>query len=104
MNRIQKVNRSKKLRIRLSKHGSAVQAPVIKSAADKTPKVQRTGNYYTQKQNHVIGVKDLKGKGNTYYNTVPAHKLRKAQKPGGLFDVGALLKTLLAKTGFRSPI
>ncbi len=102
MNRNQKLNRAKKLRIKSEKHGSAAIAPITKAAADKTPIAKRTGNYYTQVRNDVAGAK--KGEGNTYMNTKAIHKLRKTQKPNSLFNVGKLINYFLVKSGFRSPI
>ena len=71
MNRNQKLNRPKRLRIASQKHGnfaptSGHHPDIAKQATDKRPKVQRVGDYY---------VKVKQGSRKQYLNVVPRHKL-----------------------------
>lgn len=107
MNQTQKQNRTKKLRLAAEKQGSAstmsrmtldrnLNYPKLAAmAANKTPKVQRVGNYYTQTKNFVAG--DGKGLGNVYFNTEPVYKarIRKLARPQGTFDVMKVIHKLL---------
>ena len=109
MNSVEKSNRQKRLRLATLKKGVAQPknplkesninySEIEKQAATKTPKAQRTGNYYTQVSKYVPGV--VKGKGNTYKNLQPLHKLTKklmqkqANKSTGLFNPMKLLNYL----------
>ena len=95
MNREQRLNRPKRLRIAMEKSGNGAKAnhsEAIKVLAkDKTPKVQRVGNFF---------VKIKQGVRQQHINVVPKSKLysRKA-KPGLFADYWDMLK---AKFGFSN--
>lgn len=99
MNQIKRNNRSKKVRINAERHGNASirlkpdttldgrnYLTIEKQAANKTPKVQRIGNYYAQ-------VKSSKGT-----KLIPAHKLTKTPAKPGLFNPMTVLGKLFNKT------
>lgn len=95
MNREQRLNRAKRLRLAMEKSGNAAKANHSKAieilAKDKTPKVQRVGNYF---------VKIKRGSRNQYVNVVPRHKLYKRAAAKGMF--GNFLDFLKAKTAKKS--
>lgn len=81
MNRTQRMNRPKRLRLALEASGSAAATAnhtptILALAADKTPSYKRVGNYYA---------KTKQGKHNTYLNVVPKHKRFKQPEIAGLF-------------------
>ena len=82
MNREQRLNRPKRLRIAMAKSGNAVVAnhsKVIETLAkDKTPKVQRVGNFF---------VKVKQGVRQQYINVVPESKLYNTKARPGLFAI-----------------
>ncbi len=92
MNREQRLNRPKRLRIAMAKSGNAAVANHSEAievlAKDKTPKVQRVGNFF---------VKVKQGIRQQHTNVVPRSKRynRKAQR--GLF--AAYWSMLKAKLG-----
>lgn len=93
MNREQRLNRQKRLRIAMERSGNGAKAnhkEVIEVLAkDKTPKVQRIGNYY---------VKIKQGSRNQFVNVVPRHKLYKRATAKGMFgNVLDFLKSKFAK-------
>ena len=95
MNREQRLNRPKRLRIAMEKSGNGAKANHKETieilAKDKTPKVQRVGNFF---------VKVKQGVRQQHINVVPKSKLysRKA-KPGLFADYWDMLK---AKFGFSN--
>lgn len=94
MNREQRMNRAKRVRLAQERHGSGAALGVInpkaeEMAKDKTPKVQRVGNYFA---------KVKQGSRNQYVNVVPRHKLYKRAAAKGMFDNFLdLLKAKIAK-------
>ena len=93
MNREQRLNRPKRLRIAMERSGNDAKAnhkEVIEVLAkDKTPKVQRIGNYF---------VKVKQGARNQFVNVVPVHKLYRRAADKGLFgNVLDFLKSKFAK-------
>ena len=94
MNREQRLNRPKRLRLAMEKSGNAATAnhsEAIKALAkDKTPKVQRVGNFF---------VKVKQGVRQQYINIVPYNKLynRKA-KPSLFATYWNMLKSKLGLT------
>ena len=93
MNREQRLNRPKRLRIAMEMSGNGAKANHSETievlAKDKTPKVQRIGNYY---------VKVKQGSRNQFVNVVPRHKLTKRVAGKGLFgNVLDFLKSKFAK-------
>ena len=80
MNREQRLNRAKRLRIAMSKSGNAAVANHSEAievlAKDKTPKVQRVGNFF---------VKIKQGVRQQYTNVVPYNKLYTRKPEPGLF-------------------
>ena len=91
MNREQRLNRPKRARIAMEKSGNGAKAnhsEAIKVLAkDKTPKVQRVGNFVKVKQ----GVRQQ------YINVVPKSKLYNTKAQPGLFAAyWSILKSKLA--------
>ena len=80
MNREQRLNRPKRLRIAMEKSGNAAVANHSEAievlAKDKTPKVQRVGNFF---------VKVKQGARQQYINVVPRSKLYNTKAQPGLF-------------------
>ena len=80
MNREQRLNRPKRLRIAMAKSGNAAVANHKEAieilAKDKTPKVQRVGNFF---------VKVKQGVRQQYINVVPYSKLYNTKAQPGLF-------------------
>ena len=80
MNREQRLNRPKRLRIAMTKSSngaSANHSEAIKFLAnDKTPKAQRVGNFF---------VKVKQGARQQYINVVPKSKLYNTKAQPGLF-------------------
>ena len=80
MNREQRLNRPKRVRIAMEKSGNGAKAnhsEAIKVLAkDKTPKVQRVGNFF---------VKIKQGVRQQYTNVVPYSKLYNTKAQLGLF-------------------
>lgn len=73
MNRTQRMNRLKRVRLTKEASGSAAATAnhtpaILALAQDKTPSYKRIGNYYA---------KTKQGRHNTYFNVVPKHKLKK---------------------------
>ena len=95
MNREQRLNRPKRLRIAAERTGNGAKANHSKAievlAKDKTPKVQRVGNFF---------VKVKQGVRQQYINVVPRSKLyNRKVKPGLLAHYWDILK---AKFGFSN--
>ena len=92
MNREQRLNRPKRLRIAMEKSGNGAKANHSKAikvlAKDKTPKVQRVGNFF---------VKVKQGVRQQYINVVPKSKLYNTKAQLGLF--AAYWNMLKAKLG-----
>ena len=93
MNREQRLNRVKRVRLAQEKHGSGADLGDINPKAeqlakDKTPKVQRVGNYYVKVKQ---GVRDQ------FVNVVPKHKLYKKAAKGLFSNVLDFLKSKFAK-------
>ena len=91
MNREQRLNRPKRARIAMEKSGNGAKAnhsEAIKVLAkDKTPKVQRVGNFF---------VKIKQGVRQQYTNVVPYSKLYTTKANPGLFSTFFnMLKTRL---------
>lgn len=90
MNREQRMNRVKRVRLAQERHGSGAALGVINPKAeelakDKTPKVQRVGNYFT---------KVKQGVRNQFVNVVPRHKLYNKRAEPNLFAAyWAMLKS-----------
>ena len=80
MNREQRLNRPKRARIAAERTGNAAKANHSKAieilAKDKTPKVQRVGNFF---------VKVKQGVRQQYTNVVPYNKLYTRKPEPGLF-------------------
>ena len=80
MNREQRLNRPKRLRLAMEKSGNGAKAnhsEAIKVLAkDKTPKVQRVGNFF---------VKVKQGVRQQHINIVPKSKLYSTKAQSGLF-------------------
>ena len=80
MNKEQRLNRPKRLRIAMEKSGNGAKAnhsEAIKVLAkDKTPKAQRVGNFF---------VKVKQGVRQQYINVVPKSKLYNTKAQPGLF-------------------
>ena len=80
MNREQRLNRPKRLRIAMERSGNGAKAnhsEAIKVLAkDKTPKAQRVGNFF---------VKVKQGVRQQYINVVPKSKLYNTKAQPGLF-------------------
>ena len=80
MNREQRLNRPKRLRLAMEKSGNGAKAnhsEAIKVLAkDKTPKAQRVGNFF---------VKVKQGARQQYINVVPKSKLYNIKTQRGLF-------------------
>ena len=89
MNRDQKLNRAKRVRLAQEKHGSSaalgnINPTAKKLAKDKTPKAKRIGNYF---------VKIKQGVRQQYTNVVPYSKLYiKKPKPGLFTEFFNMLK------------
>ena len=81
MNREQRLNRPKRARIAMEKSGNGAKAnhsEAIKVLAkDKTPKVQRVGNFF---------VKIKQGVRQQYINVVPRSKLYSTKAEPSLFE------------------
>ena len=92
MNREQRLNRPKRLRIATEKSGNAAIANHNKAievlAKDKTPKAQRVGNFF---------VKIKQGVRQQHINVVPKSKLYNTKAQRGLF--AAYWSMLKAKLG-----
>ena len=92
MNSEQRLNRPKRLRLAMEKSGNGAKAnhsEAIKVLAkDKTPKVQRVGNFF---------VKIKQGVRQQYINVVPRSKLYNTKAQQGLF--AAYWSMLKAKLG-----
>lgn len=90
MNREQRLNRVKRVRLAQERHGSGADLGDISPKAeqlakDKTPKVQRVGNYF---------VKVKQGVRQQYTNVVPKNKFYAKQPEPGLFAAyWAMLKS-----------
>ena len=82
MNREQRLNRPKRLRIAAERTGNAAKANHSKAievlAKDKTPKAQRVGNFF---------VKVKQGVRQQYTNIVPKSKLYNTKAQPGLFAI-----------------
>ena len=80
MNREQRLNRPKRLRLAMEKSGNGAKANHKEAieilAKDKTPKVQRVGNFF---------VKIKQGVGQQYTNTVPYSKFYNIKAKPSLF-------------------
>lgn len=80
MNREQRLNRAKRLRLAMEKSGNAATANHSKAievlAKDKTPKAQRVGNFF---------VKIKQGVRQQYINVVSKDKLYTRKPEPGLF-------------------
>lgn len=95
MNRTQRMNRSKRVRLAEEASGSAAATAnhtpaILALAADKTPSYKRVGNYYA---------KTKQGKHNTYVNVVPKHKKFKQPEIAGLF--AKMLASTKNRFGFK---
>lgn len=95
MNRTQRMNRPKRLRLAAEASGSAAatanhKPDIAKLAADKTPSYKRIGNYYA---------KTKQGKHNTYFNVVPKHKLKKVSAIPNVF--AKVWENIKQKFGFN---
>ena len=92
MNREQRLNRPKRLRIAMEKSGNGAKAnhsEAIKVLAkDKTPKVQRVGNFF---------VKVTQGVRQQFTNVVPYSKLYTSKAVPGLF--AALFNSFKTRLG-----
>lgn len=94
MNREQRMNRAKRVRLAQERHGSGAALGVInpkaeEMAKDKTPKAQRVGNYF---------VKIKQGVRKQHTNVVPRHKLYDRAAAKGMFgNVLDFLKSKFAK-------
>ena len=92
MNREQRLNRPKRARIAMERSGNGAKAnhsEAIKVLAkDKTPKVQRVGNFF---------VKIKQGVRQQYINVVPRSKLYNTKAQPGLF--AAYWRMLKSKLG-----
>ena len=92
MTREQRLNRPKRLRIAMEMSGNGAKANHSEAievlAKDKTPKVQRIGNYY---------VKVKQGSRNQFVNVVPRHKLTKRPSRGLFLNVLNYIKSKLGK-------
>lgn len=91
MNREQRLNRPKRLRIAMERSGNGAKtnhSEAIKVLAkDKTPKAQRVGNFF---------VKVKQGVRQQYINVVPKNKLYNTKTQPGLFaDYWNMLKYTL---------
>ena len=97
MNREQRLNRPKRLRLAMEKSGNGAKAnhsEAIKVLAkDKTPKVQRVGNFF---------VKVKQGVRQQYINTVPRNKLYSKKLDKGLF--AAILDKIKFKLGLSNKL
>ena len=96
MNREQRINRVKRVRLAQERHGSGaalgdINPKAEELAKDKTPKVQRVGNFF---------VKIKQGSRNQFVNVVPRHKLYKRTAGKGLF--GSVLDFLKSKFAKKS--
>ena len=94
MNREQRLNRVKRVRLAQERHGSGADLGDINPkteqlAKDKTPKVQRVGNYF---------VKVKQGSRNQFVNVVPRHKLTKKPSRGLFLSALDFLKAKFAKS------
>ena len=82
MNREQRLNRPKRLRIAMEKSGNGAKANHKETieilAKDKTPKVQRVGNFF---------VKVKQGVRQQYINVVPYSKLYNTKARPGLIAI-----------------
>ena len=92
MNREQRLNRPKRLRIAMEMSGNGAKANHSEAievlAKDKTPKVQRVGNYY---------VKVKQGARSQFVNVVPRHKLTKRPSRGLFLNALNYIKSKLGK-------
>ena len=92
MNREQRLNRPKRLRLAMEKSGNGAKTNHKEAieilAKDKTPKVQRVGNYY---------VKVKQGARSRFVNVVPRHKLTKRPSRGLFLKALDYLKSKLGK-------
>ena len=92
MNKEQRLNKLKRLRIAMERSGNGAKAnhsaTIEVLAKDKTPKVQRVGNYY---------VKVKQGVRNQFVNVVPKHKLYKRAAKGLFGNVVDFLKSKFTK-------
>ena len=95
MNREQRLNRPKRLRIAMEKSGNGAtanhSAAIEVLAKDKTPKAQRVGNYY---------VKVKQGVRQQHTNVVPKSKLYNTKAQPGLF--AAYWSMLKSKLGLSN--
>lgn len=94
MNRTQKLNRPKRIRLTLEASRSAAHTAnhkpsIAKQAADKTPVAQRTGNYY---------VKVKQGVRKQCTNIKPYYKVNKPAKKPNVF--ANILDAIKEKFGF----
>ena len=93
MNREQRLNRAKRVRLAQERHGSGaalgdINPKTEQLAKDKTPKVQRVGNYF---------VKVKQGIRQQHINVVPKSKLYDTKAQPGLFAAyWSMLKSKLA--------
>ena len=80
MNREQRLNRPKRLRIAMARSGNGAKTNHVgyieKIAKDKTPKAQKVGNFFVKINQGVRG---------QYTNVVPKSKLYKTRADAGLF-------------------
>lgn len=95
MNRTQRMNRPKRVRLALEASGSAAATAnhtptILALAQDKTPIALRVGNYYA---------KTKQGKHNTYFNVVPKHKLKKVPAIPNVF--AKVWENIKQKFGFN---
>lgn len=93
MNREQRLNRVKRVRLAQERHGNGADLGDISPKAeqlakDKTPKVQRVGNYYA---------KVKQGARSQCVNVVPRHKLTKRPSRGLFLKALDYLKSKLGK-------
>ena len=82
MNREQRLNRPKRLRLAMEKSGNGAKAnhkeAIEVLAKDKTPKAQRVGNFF---------VKIKQGVRQQHTNVVPKSKLYNSKAQPGLFTI-----------------
>lgn len=93
MNREQRLNRVKRVRLAQERHGSGADLGDINPKAeqlakDKTPKVQRVGNYYA---------KVKQGSRSQCVNVVPRHKLTKRPSRGLFLSALDYIKSKFGK-------
>lgn len=95
MNRTQRMNRPKRLRLALEASGSAAATAnhtpaILALAKDKTPIALRVGKYYA---------KVKQGARKQYLNVVPKHKRFKQPEVAGLF--AKMLASIKNRFGFK---